>query len=227
MSRASCTTEKYKITRPPGGSIHPENLVRMPCIVFTPDSSKLDRQTDRGTAENVNLSPPPSINLRKTKNLYMLKHINFPLSSYDFGSNKGGTTARSASSTLPQSHGVLVLTILVLFGSRDVHLASSVLGAVSHVDLIIGVCETVVGDAVLPVGGGGEGAFINRHEDGMTDSLARPALYVQEPDVMRNTRENGKQYVRLDTTMHDICECNISIQQSENVCCTYSPSPSM
>ena len=46
MPRASCTPEKYKITRPPVGSIHPENLVRMHCTVFTPDSRKLDRQTE-------------------------------------------------------------------------------------------------------------------------------------------------------------------------------------
>ena len=45
-ARASCTPEKYKIPRPPDGYIHPENLVRMHCTVFTPDSRKLDRQTE-------------------------------------------------------------------------------------------------------------------------------------------------------------------------------------
>ena len=52
---ASCTSEKCKITRPPDGTIHPENLVRMPRTVSMPDSKNLDRQTD-GTTENVKLS---------------------------------------------------------------------------------------------------------------------------------------------------------------------------
>ena len=46
--RASHTLEKCKSTRPPGGSIHPENLVPMPRTVSTPESRNLDRQTDRG-----------------------------------------------------------------------------------------------------------------------------------------------------------------------------------
>ena len=65
VPRASYTPEKYKITRPPVGSIHPENLVRMLCTVFTPDSRNLDRQTEGReggreggpTTENANLSP--------------------------------------------------------------------------------------------------------------------------------------------------------------------------
>ena len=86
VPRAPCTPEKYKITRPPVGSIHPENLVRMHCTVFTPDSRKLDRQTDRQEGRRQKMPTyPPSINIRNTKNLHMLKHMNFPLPSYDFG----------------------------------------------------------------------------------------------------------------------------------------------
>ena len=56
---ASRTLEKCKSSRPPGGSIHPANLVRMPRTVSTPDSRKLVRQTDRGTTENANLILSP------------------------------------------------------------------------------------------------------------------------------------------------------------------------
>ena len=73
VPRASCTPEKYKITRPPDGSIHPENLVRMHCTVFTPDSRKLDRQAEGREGQQKMPTYPPSINLRNTKNLHMLK----------------------------------------------------------------------------------------------------------------------------------------------------------
>ena len=47
------------------------------------------RQTDRregGTRDDRKCQLiPPSINLRNTKNLHMLKHVNFPLPSYNFG----------------------------------------------------------------------------------------------------------------------------------------------
>ena len=56
VPRASRTFEKCKSTRPPGGPIHPENLVPMPRTVSTPESRNLDTQTDRQT-ENANLYP--------------------------------------------------------------------------------------------------------------------------------------------------------------------------
>ena len=47
----------------------------------TPESS-----TDRQEGRRQKMPTyPPSINLRNTKNLHMLKHMNFPLPSYDFG----------------------------------------------------------------------------------------------------------------------------------------------
>ena len=70
MPRASCTPEKYKIPRPPVGSIHPENLVRMPCTVFTPESRKLDRQTEgreggRDDRKCQLIPPPPVLDVRQ------------------------------------------------------------------------------------------------------------------------------------------------------------------
>ena len=53
----------------------------------TPESST-DRQREGGGGREGRqkmLTYPPSINIRNTKNLHMLKHMNFPLSSYDFG----------------------------------------------------------------------------------------------------------------------------------------------
>ena len=94
VPRASRTLEKCKSTRPPVGSIHPENLVQMPRTISTPDSWNLDRQTEGGKGggrreggKDRQKMPTyiPSIHLKNTKNLQMLKHINFLPSSYDFG----------------------------------------------------------------------------------------------------------------------------------------------
>ena len=55
----------------------------------TVPESSTDRQTDRQTEGRQKVPTyPPSINLRNTKNHHMLNHMNFPLSSYDFGLKK-------------------------------------------------------------------------------------------------------------------------------------------
>ena len=64
VPRASRTPEKYKSTRPPGGSIHPENLVQIPRTVSTPESRNLDRQTEGGMDDRQKIPTYiPSINI--------------------------------------------------------------------------------------------------------------------------------------------------------------------
>ena len=51
----------------------------------TPESSTDRQKGGREGGRQKMPTYPPSINLRNTKNLHLLKHMNFPLPSYDFG----------------------------------------------------------------------------------------------------------------------------------------------